>query len=84
LLNFIGLPLLYRVVDLTGYPTSALGRVWKICFGEEGLFSEPRGDGQKEDGREGEVHRRKVEGGWVRELLLGSTEGSESYPVSEF
>lgn len=60
MLNFIGLPLLYRVVDLTGYPTSALGRVWKICFGEEGLFSEPRGDGQKEDGREGEVHRRKV------------------------
>jgi len=72
LLNFIGLPLLYRVVDLTGYEAANLGRAWKPLFGEEGLFSESRKGGRGEEEGEGEVHRRKVEGGWVRKLLLGS------------
>ncbi|KAL7409898.1 hypothetical protein BDY24DRAFT_401403 [Mrakia frigida] len=57
-LNELALPLLYRVVDLTGFKDElTVVKHWKLLFGEEGLFAKGG--------------RREKLGEFVRELKLG-------------
>ncbi|KAL7410646.1 hypothetical protein BDY24DRAFT_170905 [Mrakia frigida] len=57
-LHLLGLPHLYRIVDLTGYPTrDTVMTHWKTLFGEGGVLTV--------EGRNGEV------GSFVSELRLG-------------